>query len=325
MEVIVKEYGALEFLKRISDPHWFQAFGCVLGYDWHSSGVTTTVCGALKEALRDRSELGIFVAGGKGRVSRKTPDEIRDYGERYALSIELERLVYASRMTAKIDNTAVQDGYQLYHHSFVFTRRGEWTVVQQGMSEDGWARRYHWFSETTDDFVSEPHSGVCCDRRSECLNMVASESVEARKVCVDIVNDDPQLIAREFRKITGERRLSLPSSHYIPRASYFENALHRINQFEPQSFEELLGMEGTGPKTIRALALVAEVAYGAKPSYRDPARYSFAHGGKDGHPYPVDRKVYAHTIEFIRDALSKAKLGATDKMKAFQRLSTLFS
>ncbi|GAW93241.1 DUF763 domain-containing protein [Calderihabitans maritimus] len=322
IEVIVYEYGPDEVLRRLSDPVWFQAFGCVLGFDWHSSGLTTTVLGALKEGLRDRQkDLGVFIAGGKGRTSRKTPEEIAFYAEKYSFEVSPETLIYSSRMAAKVDNTALQDGYQLYHHVFIFTAHGQWAVVQQGMNErSGWARRYHWLGETVKDFVCEPHAAICCDRRTRVLNMVAEESGKARAVIAELARDHPSRTLRELNRL---RELDLPQSHHIPRAGYMDKILYQIYERQPEDFKAVLGVEGVGPKTIRALALVAEVTYGAKSSFRDPVKYSFAHGGKDGHPFPVDRKVYEKSIEILRRSLSEARIGRSDKLQALKKLNAL--
>lgn len=331
IEVIVREFGPGEVLRRLSDPHWFQALGCVLGFDWHSSGLTTTLCGALKEGIRDREwDLGLVIAGGKGRTSRQTPQEILRAAERYPLALEPEQLIYASRMAAKVDNTAVQDGYQLYHHVFVFTFDGQWAVVQQGMNEHtSLARRYHWLGEQVGSFVCEPHAAVCCDRRGEVLNMVAEEGEASRRVVTELAREKPEKIVREFRRIlerssSGLANLRLPWRHDIPRADYLNRTLLKVYASPPSDFAGLLGTEGVGPKTLRALAMVAEVAYGAPASFRDPVKYSFGHGGKDGHPYPVDRRVYDRSIAVLEKALAEAKIGRSEKMQALKRLAALY-
>jgi len=323
LEVIVLEFGPAEVLQRLSDPYWFQAFGCILGYDWHSSGLTTTVCGAIKEALKERQgELGIFVAGGKGRTSRKTPQEIEEYGDRFALPCSVSELVYASRMAAKVDNAAVQDGYQLYHHAFIFTSDGTWAVVQQGMNESSrFARRYHWFSRGNLDFVNEPHAAVCCDRKGRVLNMVAAESDPNRQVVASLSREKPLKVVREFKKLQEYRELNLSAAHGIPHAKNLERALIKAYEKCPENFEKLLAVQGIGPKTIRALSLVAELAYGAKASYRDPVRYSFAHGGKDGIPYPVDRSTYDNTISFLKRIIEEARLEGNEKLAMLRKLS----
>ncbi|MBE9470101.1 MAG: DUF763 domain-containing protein [Chloroflexi bacterium] len=320
--VTVSEFGSKELLCRLSDPFWFQAFGCVLGYDWHSSGVTTTVCGALKEGMRGlEKELGLFIAGGKGRTSRKTPTEIENFG--HLLGVNPVPLVYASRMSAKVDNSALQDGYQLYHHSFFFTPDGSWAVIQQGMNEaNRYARRYHWLGEKVTDFVCEPESAICSQAKGEALNLVASESTEARQVIARIaLEEKPDKIVSQLIKL---KTLDLPRRAYLSLEDIHPDRLSKIflstYEHQPQDFESLLGLEGVGPKTLRALSLISELVYDTPVSLRDPARYSFAHGGKDGHPYPVDRKTYDSSIQFLVQALDKAKIGDREKLDAFRRL-----
>ena len=321
--VIIDEFGPEEMLRKLSDPFWFQAFGCILGFDWHSSGLTTTVCGALKEGTRGiERDIGLFVAGGKGKFSRQTPHQIEEYGN--ALSLDPQPLVYASRMSAKVDSAAVQDGYHLYHHTFIFTARCNWTVIQQGMNETNrYARRYHWLSDTVQDFVCEPHQAVCCDQRGETLNLVAQESKETRKASTIIACENPDRTASELKKI---RELHLPRHHEILVRDINPERLNKIliktHEKQPDNFEHLLGIEGVGPKTVRSLSLISELIYGAKPSFRDPARFSFAHGGKDGHPYPVDRKNYDLSIEILRKSIRSAKLGEREKIEALKRLSS---
>jgi hypothetical protein len=319
---IVEEFGAEEVLQRLSDPFWFQAFGCALGFDWHSSGVTTTVCGALKEGLQDVShEIGLFVAGGKGGRSRKTPSEIEAFCDK--ISLDANSLVYASRISAKVDSAAVQDGYQIYQHCFIFTKNGQWCVVQQGMNEEnGYARRYHWLGEAVKDFVCEPHNAICCDQRGEVLNMVAEESGPSRASSTEIAREEPQKVLDELKKVVT---LDLPRRHIVLLSHVESTRMKKIflktHEQQPENFERLLGTAGVGPKTIRALSLLGELIYGAKPSFRDPARFSFAHGGKDGHPYPVDKATYDRSIEILRDGLRKAKLAPTEREKALRRLA----
>jgi len=330
---LITEFGPQELLRRLSDPFWFQALGCVLGFDWHSSGVTTTVCGALKEGIKGvEDEIGIFIAGGKGKTSRKTPSEIKGYGDK--IDIDPERLIYASRMSAKVDSTALQDGYQLYHHLFIFTRKGSWAVIQQGMRpEDRTARRYHWLGEEVKDFVNEPHSAICCDRSGVALNMVASESRGARDISANLSREMPESVIAEVKRmqnipLSQARSLALPFRHHVEIHDINPERLHRIllktYEIQPQDFEGLLSIEGVGPKTIRALSLVSELLYNEAPSYRDPVRFSFAHGGKDGHPYPVDRKTYDKTIEVMKKAIESAKLGNREKIESVKRLYSYF-
>jgi hypothetical protein len=322
-EVIVLEHGRPEFLRRISDPNWFQAFGCVLGFDWHSSGVTTTVCGALKEGLAPRAaDLGIFVAGGKGKASRRTPFELTAYGER--LGMDGARLAYNSRMAAKVDSAAVQDGFGIYHHSFFLTSDGEWAVVQQGMRDnDGTARRYHWLGSAVKDFVNEPHAAIASDAHDQLvLNMVANESSTARAVSTEFARQEPRIIDREIARVIT---LALPTRHWVDierdiNPGHLRKTLLSTYEASPQNFEQLLAVPGVGPKAVRALALVADVVYGSPASMRDPARFSFAHGGKDGHPYPVNRAVYDQSIDWLREAISKARMGHSERLKALKRL-----
>jgi hypothetical protein len=320
--VTVTEFGTEEMLRRLSNPFWFQAFGCVLGYDWHSSGVTTTVCGALKEGMRGlERELGLFVAGGKGRTSRKTPAEIENTG--HLLKVNPSSLVYASRMSAKVDNSALQDGYQLYHHSFFFTKDGSWAVVQQGMNEvNRYARRYHWLGEKVVDFVCEPEAAICSQTRGEALNLVALESAKARDVITRVAAEErPNKIVGQLNRL---KTLNLPQRPYISLEDIHPHRLGKIflsaYEHKPESFESLLALEGIGPKTLRALSLISELVYDTPVSLRDPASYSFAHGGKDGYPYPVDRKTYDSSIQFLAQAVEKAKIGDKDKLEAFKRL-----
>ena len=323
---LVIEFSPEEVLRRLSDPFWFQAFGCLLGFDWHSSGITTTVCGALKEGLRGlEGETGIFCAGGKGRTSRQTPQEIEGHCDRLAL--EPAPLVYASRMAAKVDSSALQDGYQIYHHLFVFTAEGEWCVIQQGMNTaTRYARRYHWLGEGVADFCCEPHAAICCDARGEVLNMVAEESQAAREGVAALASEEPKRIIAEATRIAD---LELPRRHHIIREDLNTRHLHKVllQTYEqgPRDFEAVLGIAGVGPKTIRALSLMAELIYGQAPSFQDPARYSFAHGGKDGHPYPVDLETYDRTIDFLKKGLWAARVGQGEKLQAMKRLNTFLS
>ena len=319
---VIDAYGVEEMLLRLSDPYWFQALGCVLGFDWHSSGVTTTVCGALKEGLKGiEKDLGFFITGGKGRTSRKTPLEIEEICDQRA--IDGTPLIYASRMSAKVDSTAVQDGYQIYHHSFFFTQSGKWAVVQQGMNEETrYARRYHWFSQGVNDFVCEPHWAVCCEQRNEGLNLVAQESEKTRQTISELSREKPEFLITEGKKVN---ELYLRKEHPVPmekiRLERLEKIFTQVYDRSPENFEELLGIQGVGPKSLRALSLISELIYGVKPSFRDPTQFSFTHGGKDGHPYPVDRKVYDQTIEILKGAIDKAKVGDREKMEAIRRLS----
>jgi hypothetical protein len=324
---IVAEYGSGEMLRRLSHPYWFQAFGCILGYDWHSSGVTTTLCGALKEGIKGlEKDLGLFVAGGKGRTSRQTPSEIESWGD--SISLDPAPLIYASRMSAKVDSAAIQDGYQLYHHTFLFTTGGSWTVIQQGMNEaNRYARRYHWLGEAVNSFVNEPHSAILSEAKGQALNLVAGESDPARTTIAGIATDEePGHVLTDLKRL---KTLDLPSHHYLSTDDLHPESLSRIlistYERQPQGFEQLLGLPGVGAKTIRALSLLSELVHGVAPSYRDPARYSFAHGGKDGIPYPVDRKTYDQSIELLRKAINKTKLGTREKNEAMGRLNRVMN
>jgi hypothetical protein len=319
VEAIVIEQNGHEFLRRVSDPFWFQAFGSVLGFDWHSSGLTTTVCGAMKEGTKHIShDLGLYFCGGKGGASRKTPRQIQDIAD--TMSLDGDRLIHASKTSAKVDNSCVQDGYNLYHHLFIFTSNGDWSVVQQGMNPDNrFARRYHWLSLGLESYVNEPHTAVCCDQKQDSLNMVAAESSASRTSVTDIARDKPDKIIKEV-----ERMLEMPARHPVLSLDispkYFHKILLRTYERSPADFEELIGVAGVGPKTIRALALIGELLYGTRPSFQDPARYSFAHGGKDGFPYPVDRNTYNESIAYLESAIKRAKIGESDKLKALRKL-----
>ncbi|MHB8987057.1 MAG: DUF763 domain-containing protein [Eubacteriales bacterium] len=331
IEAIVEEYGPDEVLERFSDPFWFQALGCVVGFDWHSSGLTTVLCGALKEGLRPKQRhLGLYLAGGKAMASRKTPHEIEQYADRDGLPINVPSLQYASRMSAKVDNSAVQDGFQIYHHVFAFTAGGKWAVVQQGMDRSGgWARRYHWLGDNVDTFIREPHAAVCGSPVERVLNMVAGESAGARDISLDLAGR-PEEVIKTLKKIADLpadklKTLDLPAAHSVPRANRIDKTLYKIYDIQPGSYEGLLALEGVGPATVRAFALTAEVVYNARASRRDPVRYSFAHGGKDGHPFPVNRENYDRTILLLENALRRAKTGDSENIRALQRLAAIGS
>ncbi len=327
-QTIVGEYGPAEMLARLADPAWFQAFGCVLGFDWHSSGLTTVTCGAMKEAYRTRGgDLGIHVAGGKGAVSRKTPDEIAAISERR--SLPGDRLIYASRMAAKVDSAAVQDGYDIYAHTFFFADDSSWCVVQQGMNgATGYARRYHWLSRGDLDFVCEPHHGIDSEAapgEQLCfLNMVAREAEASRRASVQVAALDPERILRE---VQAGPSLFLPAHHPVRTVDIDPKRLSRIlrvlHEHSPADFERLLGLQGVGPRTIRSLALIAELIYDARQCRRDPATFSYAHGGKDGHPFPVDRETYDRNIAILEAAVRRAKISPNDKDQSLRRLAAI--
>jgi len=334
--IIVDEYGQEEFLQRISDPLWFQALGCVLGYDWHSSGVTTVLTGVLKSAVNP-NEQGVAVCGGKGGVSRQAPMEISNVGETFGFTAErINRLRYASKMSAKVDNTAIQAGYPLYHHAFFITEDGKWAVVQQGMSvKDRTARRYHWIQGgfEGDNFVEEPHSAIVGDvRREFALDMTSRDSEACRKVSTDVVKEGP----RKMMKMLGSIRPIYQKSleEWIPGASWKNypvdvlslprdinwKAVKMAYEFQPRDYEELLSMRGIGPATVRALALISELIYGEKPSWKDPVKYSFCVGGKDCVPYPVDRDVMDESTQILKTAIKNARMGNKERLMSLQRL-----
>lgn len=323
--IMVEEFGRSEFLRRLSDPYWFQALGCTLGFDWHSSGVTTVVTGVLKSAI-DPQETGLAVCGGKGRRSKETPAEIIAAGERFGLSSsKIDSLVYASRMSAKVDNTAIQAGYQLYHHTFIMSEDGNWSIVQQGMNpENKLARRYHWLSEDLESFVVEPHKAVVGHKEERVLNMTAKEAEECRRASVDIVNDDLKKISKHIAtiKVSSQKSLLDYMGCKVLVMPWKINwrALEAAYNLRPRDYEELLGVEGIGPNTVRGLALISDLIYGAPPSWKDPVRFSFAFGGKDGVPFPVQRREMDEAIEFLRVAIEQAKINEKERLEALKRL-----
>lgn len=324
IEVIIEDFGVEEVLRRLSDPYWFQALGCVVGFDWHSSGVTTTVCGALKEGLAEIGpRAGLFLAGGKGRTARNTPAEIQAAAEKYPMENRVSDLLYASKMSAKVDNSAVQDGYQLYHHFFVYTGHGDWAVIQQGMNEEiNQARRYHWLSFNLKDYTEEPQTAICCDSRAATLNMVGLPNHELRLISTELVKMKPENLIKELKSIESKLPvLNLPRRHSIPRTAYLNKSLYAAYEEQPRNFEELLQVPGVGPGTLRALCLVAEVAYGTRPSLVDPVRYSFAHGGKDGYPFPVNEQDMENSCRTLRRALQRARMGHKEQMTALHKLA----
>jgi hypothetical protein len=333
-EVIVYEYGTDELLRRLSDPFWFQALSCVLGFDWHSSGCTTVTCGALKEAVNP-GDLGIFLAGGKGSASRKTLTEIEKFSDQFNLSSSsIDRFQYCSRMAAKVDNTAIQDGHTLYHHVFVVSESKKWAVIQQGMnSQTKYARRYHWLSDDVKSFVCEPHQGIVGDDRQEkVLDMTAKQSTATQKISVDLVNDNPVHLRHDWADLTRHRNQktldtwSYPSHetqdvHHLdmPRTINWRR-MKEIYDVHPTNYEELLALKGVGPKTVRGLAFISELIYGEKPSWEDPVRFTFAYGGKDGVPRPVDRKEMDESIAIIHEGITQAKIGQKERLQALRRL-----
>ena len=348
--VIVAEYGPDEFVKRIADPVWFQSLGTVLAFDWNASGLTTVLTAALKEAIRqEEQDLGIFICGGKGKTSRKTPEEIQLLGARASLDQKnINSLTYNSKMAAKVDSSLIQDGFQIYHHSFFFSRNGAWAVVQQGMNQENQtARRYHWFSDNAKDLIVEPHSAVVSDAKGNPLNLTAKDSEQTRVISTELVQGNYYSLMKDLQLL---RKYSTPQSQTISlgnknnqstflnltdneftahpvlledfsRSRYLQKILYQVSEVKPKNYEELVALPGVGPKTVRALALVGEVVYGAKPSYQDPARYSFAHGGKDCIPHPIDRPTYDQTIKTMQKLVQKMKVGYSEKNRIINRLS----
>jgi uncharacterized protein len=335
--IMIDEYGTDTFLARLSDPYWFQAFGCVLGYDWHSSGVTTVVTGVLKTALSPE-EHGVVVCGGKGKTSRKTPDDIAETADKFGFSQnQIETLTYTSKITAKVDNTAIQAGCQLYHHAFFVTEKGKWAVIQQGMNaENKTARRYHWLSDITKSFVVEPHGAIVCDtKHPNVLNMTARESEASRKISVDLAREPTRKLIRLAQDATlPEERQQQTLRQWLPTAQSNQQqslamlnmprninwtALSQAYEIQPSNYEELLSIKGVGPATVRGLALIAELVYGEKP-WKDPVKYSFAYGGKDGVPYPVNREAMDQSIRILKDTVQATKIGDKEKTRALQSL-----
>jgi len=320
-EHIIIEYGASEFLTRLSDPFWFQAFGAVMGMDWHSSGITTSVMGALKRGLNPRfSELGLGICGGRGRHSVRTPDELRSFALKTGLNGD--ELARTSRLTARVDNNAVADGFQLYLHSFAITKSGEWAVVQQGMNPaNHLARRYHWHSTTVRDFVSDPHNAILGKPQGTILNLVDARATKAQSALLTIAKEPIEASLSEARKLT------MPAHHDVRANDVDLKRLGAVlavaHEQELRDFASLLLVEGLGPRTLQSLALIAEVVHGAPSRFADPARFSFAHGGKDGHPFPVPLKTYDESLAVLRRSLEAARVGHAEKLEGFKRLDRL--
>src|SRR6195256_7087529 len=333
-QAIVHHYGRDEFLQRLSHPFWFQSFGAVMGMDWHSSGITTSVIGALKRGLAPlQGELGIHVCGGRGKHSRRTPEELTTLGEH--IGIDGPALTRASRLVAKVDSAAVQDGFDLYLHGFVVTDEGKWTVVPQGMNGDKkQARRYHWHSEALKSFVEEPHSAIDGPAQGEIVNLTDRRAEASRAKQLDLLEDfGPDRLVSELAALTGEGpaqallpHLVMPAPHDVRSSDVFTRRLHgtlaAAAERGPVDFPDLLLTPGVGARTVRSLAMVAEVVHGAPYRFQDPARFSLAHGGKDRHPYPVPLKVYDETIRVMKSAVQKAKLGRDEEMQALKRLDS---
>jgi hypothetical protein len=318
-ESILYHYGPVELLSRLSDPFWFQALGSVMGMDWHSSGITTSVLGALKRGLNPRAhELGIHICGGRGRHSRNTPDELRAVAD--ARGLDGEALVRSSRLTARVDNNAIADGFQIYLHTFIVSAAGDWAVVQQGLNDaSGLARRYHWHSASVRDFTSEPHTGIVGRHEGIIMNLVDAHARPAQEALLGIAQQDPE------RTLADARRICTMPPHHDVRAENVD--LKRLGavlavawERELRDFASLLLVENLGPRTLQSLALVAEVVHGTPTRFSDPARFSFAHGGKDGHPFPVPLRTYDESIGVLRRSLDAARLGNTEKMDGMRRL-----
>jgi hypothetical protein len=320
-ECVVHAYGPSEFLTRLSDPFWFQALGAVMGMDWHSSGITTSVLGALKRGLNPRfSDLGFTICGGRGRHSRRTPAELIEFAR--TTGLDGDQLARTSRLTARIDNNAVADGFQLYLHSFVIHKSGEWAVVQQGMNQGNrLARRYHWHSPAVRDFVSDPHTAIVGKPQGTILNLVDARAGNAQQALLNIAHEPVESSLGEVRKLV------MPAHHDVRAADIDLKRLGAVlaiaHEQDLHDFASLLLVEGLGPRTLQSLALVAEIVHGAPSRFADPARFSFAHGGKDGHPFPVPLKTYDESLSVLRRALDAAKIGHTEKLEGFRRLDRL--
>jgi hypothetical protein len=320
-ESIIAHYGRSAFLSRLSDPFWFQSYGAVMGMDWHSSGITTSVMGALKRGLNARAgELGLYVCGGRGRHSRNTPAELQRIAE--ATGLDGHALVRASRLTARIDNNAVDDGFQIYLHAFVLSADGEWAVVQQGMNErTRLARRYHWHSPAVRDFVADPHTAIVGAPQGTIRNLVDHRAAAAQDALLTIARQDPAATIAEVR------RLEMPAHHDVRREDVNAKRLGAVlalaQERELRDFASFLLLEQLGPRTLQSLALIAEVVHGASARFQDPARFAFAHGGKDGHPFPVPLKVYDDSLGVLRRALAASRVGHSEKLHGMKRLDAL--
>lgn len=346
-KIIIEEKGSKEFFNRISDPLWFQAFGCVLGFDWHSSGLTTVVTGVLKQSIRYDTH-GISLSGGKGRNSTKPKYEIPKLAERnHNLSTNrINELVYASKMSAKVDSAAIQDGFNLYHHFILFDDYGHWTIIQQGLNKTNkMARRYHWISNNLRNYIIEPHRGIISDESVPfCLDMTSRQSEENRKTCIDIIKEGSESIKSSICKImqtnSSQNLDKWLYNNKLPSDSdrFFENTDINIEKYEmprkinwkimdelydnnPKNYEDIISQEGVGPSTIRALSLIAEIIYGTKASWNDPVKYNYAHGGKDGLPYPIARNTYDNSIKYLSEAINGSEIEKEEKIKSLKKLS----
>jgi hypothetical protein len=345
-KIIIEEEGSKGFFNRISDPLWFQAFGCVLGFDWHSSGLTTVVTGVLKQSIRYATH-GISLSGGKGRNSTKPKYEIPELAEQnHNLSTNrINELVYASKMSAKVDSAAIQDGFNLYHHCILFDDYGHWTIIQQGLNKTNkMARRYHWISNNLQNYIIEPHKGIISNERIPfCLDMTSRQSEENRKTCVDIIKEGSESIKSFISKIKDtnssqnldkwlyNNKPPSDSDGFFIRDINIEKyempstinwkIMDELYDINPKNYEEIISQEGVGPSTIRALSLIAEIIYGTKASWNDPVKYNYAHGGKDGVPYPISRNTYDHSIKYLNEAINGSEIEKAEKIKSLKRLS----
>ena len=350
-ETIICEFGVEEFMKRLADPYFLQSLGCVIGFDWHSSGLTATTLGALKASINTK-KIGITFCGGKGKTSRKTPDEIMKFSQEYNLSTKkVDRLLYSSKICAKIDNSLVQDGYQLYHHSFAFDENGKWIVIQQGMNNNNaYARRYHWHSESFDTFIQEPHNAICCNKETEkTLDLTNKHNKKVQKTSVDIINDDEMLkiiskiISEQTQLISGQtplnyfasntsnnnnnrqKVLTMPKNHLIPFMQKRNiEMLKQAYEYQPKSYEELIALKGVGAKTVRSLALISELIYGEEITWKDPVKYSFAVGGKDKIPYEINKLHYDKTTDILETALEHAKIDQKSRLIGIKKLAGMY-
>ncbi len=324
IEIMLEEFNKEELLRRLSDPFWFQSLGNLLGFDWHSSGLTTVTGGALKEAINSAGKfINIFASGGKGKAALRTPDEIIKNSEKKGFSPF--KIIKASRLSAKVDSSCIQDGYSIYYHLIVYTDEGKWTVIQQGLNEPiKRARRYHWlYKKIKDEFSKEPHTGIKAEKiEKNVLNLTAKTSDENKKSIISLLNDNKNELEKSIKK------LFLPQRHELKlvdiKPENLKKILPKLFEKKIEKFDDLLSIKGVGGKTLRALSMTAAIIYGAKPSFEDPALFSYAHGGKDGTPYPVNRKRYDVTIELFEKAIKKAKLGYSQELKALKKLNSLF-
>lgn len=332
VESLIDNFGKKEVLVRLSDPLWFQSLGAVMGMDWHSSGITTSVMYALKRGINARArEFGLCICGGRGKYSRRTPDELRFLAD--ATGMDGDKLVNSSKLVAKVDSTAVQDGFQLYMHNFILSDEGDWTVVQQGMNvETKTARRYHWSSANLRSFIEEPHSGVTGENEGLILNLTAKDADSTRNRILDFSKENPDRVIKEIQSvikhddIVPQRSIVMPAHHEVRKEDVDLKRLGAVlaTAYEagPKDFESLLLTPGLGPRTLQSLTLVSEVIYGTPSRFTDPARFSFAHGGKDGHPFPVPLKVFDESIRILHESIERSKLGFKDKSECIRRLHT---